>query len=221
MSKVKDLFNELHSEKRFLPEYPSEEVIKWRWRSLKDKTKILIIGSGGGRHVVYFAQQGFDVTAIDVSEVGIEATQKKIDELELKATLLSGIEANNLHCFKNNSFDAVLSFSVLYYLKMDEFILSLDEVSRVLKNQGSFLFNMRTKDDWRFELSKGHGTQRILNNLDNRGRSLVEGGIPILFLDLKEIEDITSKNFSFETGHYSSTFNQLKNDNYIIDAKKS
>lgn len=220
MTKVKDLFNQLHSEKRFLPEFPSEEVIKWRWRSLKDNMKILILGSGGGRHVVYFAQLGCDVTGIDISEVGIKATKEKLDELKLKSTLISGIESKNLHCFENNSFDAVLAFSVLYYQNVDEFILSLDEVARVLKNQGKFFFNMRTKDDWRFKLSKGNGNQRTLNNFNNRGQRLSEGGVPILFLDLKEIENLTSKNFSFETGHYSSTFNNLKNDNYIIDAKK-
>ncbi len=98
--------------------------------------------------------------------------------------------------------------------------MSLEEVARVLKNQGSFFFNMRTKDDWRFKLSKGNETQRILNNFDNLGQSLIEGGVPILFLELEEIKSITSKNFNFEIGHYSSTFNDLKNDNYIIDAKK-
>jgi ubiquinone/menaquinone biosynthesis C-methylase UbiE len=220
MSEVKKLFNNLHSKKQFLPEFPSEEVIKWRWRRLSDNIKILILGSGGGRHIVYFAQQGFEVTGIDISEVGIEVTQEKLNKLKLKSTLLSGIEAKNLHCFQDKSFDAVLAFSVLYYQNIDEFILSLNEVSRVLKREGSFFFNMRTKDDWRFNCSTSIGTQRTMNSLDKRGEPLVEGGVPMLFLNLDEIEDIASRNFNFETGHYSSTFNDLKNDNYIIDAKK-
>ena len=214
------LFDQLHSDKRFLPEYPSEEVIKWRWRRLNPGMKILIIGCGGGRHVVYFAQEGFNVTAIDISETGISATRQKIEKLKLQSTLISGVRANNLQLFDDESFDAILAFSVLYYQDRKEFATSITEMARVLKKNGYLFFNMRSKKDWRYSESTLIEEQYVMNELDHQGQKIIEAGISMLFLEPNEIVSITSANFSIEIGEYSSLFNSRRNDNYIFDAIK-
>ena len=51
---------------------PTDQVYylahKWTESGFK---KILDLGSGLGRHSIFFAQQGFDVSALDISEYGI------------------------------------------------------------------------------------------------------------------------------------------------------
>lgn len=44
---------------------------------------VLDLGCGMGRHSVFFAKQGFDVTATDISEKGVEETQQKAAALQL------------------------------------------------------------------------------------------------------------------------------------------
>jgi 2-polyprenyl-3-methyl-5-hydroxy-6-metoxy-1,4-benzoquinol methylase len=39
------------------------------------KGKVLCMGAGEGRNAVYLAQQGYDVTALDISRVGLEKAQ--------------------------------------------------------------------------------------------------------------------------------------------------
>lgn len=45
--------------------------------------KALDIGSGNGRHAIYAAQQGYEVTAVDISEVGLEQTRMKAESKHL------------------------------------------------------------------------------------------------------------------------------------------
>jgi SAM-dependent methyltransferase len=48
---------------------------------------ILDLGCGSGRHVVYFAQQGFSVFGVDHSPAGIALTQQWLGREGLSATL--------------------------------------------------------------------------------------------------------------------------------------
>lgn len=47
---------------------------------LLPKGKILSLGEGEGRNAVYLAKMGFDVTAIDYSQVGLDKTLKRANE---------------------------------------------------------------------------------------------------------------------------------------------
>ena len=43
---------------------------------LKEKQRILCMGEGEGRNAVFLASMGFDVTAVDISQVGLAKTKK-------------------------------------------------------------------------------------------------------------------------------------------------
>ena len=38
--------------------------------------RVLDLGSGSGRHIIYFAKQGFDTYGIDIADEGIKITKK-------------------------------------------------------------------------------------------------------------------------------------------------
>ena len=57
-----------------------------RWKG-KDYKSLLDLGCGLGRHSIYMASQGFDVTAVDLSEYGINNLKEwaKKEKLDIKS----------------------------------------------------------------------------------------------------------------------------------------
>lgn len=47
------------------------------------KGQILCMGEGEGRNALFLAMAGFDVTAIDISEVGLQKTRKRAEERDV------------------------------------------------------------------------------------------------------------------------------------------
>ena len=55
---------------------------------LKNKTKVLCIGEGEGRNAIFFAKRGFDVTAIDASDIGLGKLEQRAKEENLNIRTL-------------------------------------------------------------------------------------------------------------------------------------
>jgi len=73
----------------------------------------LDLGSGEGRNAVYFAKNGFDVTAVDISLPGLEKTKRYAEELgaEVKA-VHTDIIAYELE----DTYDVIFSTGALHHL---------------------------------------------------------------------------------------------------------
>ncbi|MEA4914051.1 MAG: class I SAM-dependent methyltransferase [Christensenella sp.] len=106
---------------------------------LKPGARILDIGAGAGEYSLHFAQQGYDVTAVELSPANIAAFKKKIKP-EHPVRLLQG-NALDLSAFENASFDVVLLMGPLYHLSSatdrDRVIA---EAKRVCKRNGVIFF---------------------------------------------------------------------------------
>ncbi|MDD4312244.1 MAG: class I SAM-dependent methyltransferase, partial [Eubacteriales bacterium] len=74
--------------------------------ALKPGARILDIGAGAGEYSLYFAQQGYDVTAVELSSTNIAAFEKKIKP-EHPVRLMQG-NALDLSMLADESFDVVL-----------------------------------------------------------------------------------------------------------------
>lgn len=113
-------------------------------RMLPKKTgnKILEIGIGNGRDSVFFANQGNQVSGIDIAKVAINMAKNmaKTVGLEKKVNFKIG-NAEKLK-FENKSFDGVYSISVLHATDLNQ---SLKEISRVLKRDGKALLYLYEK----------------------------------------------------------------------------
>ncbi|MFU1795628.1 methyltransferase domain-containing protein [Paenibacillus azoreducens] len=78
--------------------------------------KLLDIGCGEGKDAVFFARNGYDVTAFDVTDAGVEKTKK-----------LAAQTGVHVHVFKadivdyrlDTHFDILFSSGVLHYIKPD------------------------------------------------------------------------------------------------------
>lgn len=110
---------------------------------------ILELGSGQGRDTLFFAGHGFEVCALDYSEEGLGALQKKAELIGL-STSLTTIHHDVRHPlpFDDNFFDACYSH-MLYCMALttSELEFLSQEVRRVLKPGGFNVYTVRHTAD--------------------------------------------------------------------------
>jgi SAM-dependent methyltransferase len=109
----------------------SESVVKWA-QSLPAGATILDVGSASGGNTLLLSNLGFNLTSLEMSDLGFEIQLKKgINVIQGDATKLP---------FKSSSFDAVLCLDVLEHIEED--LIALEEMYRVVKAGGKFLFSV-------------------------------------------------------------------------------
>ena len=108
--------------------------------AVTDEADISVLDLGGGAGVYSFplAKKGYKVTLADLSETLLEQARKQKEEDKIENLIsCDQVNATDLSCYKDNSFDVVLLFGPLYHLtEKDEREKCIREVSRVLKTDG-------------------------------------------------------------------------------------
>jgi len=97
--------------------------------------KILDLGCGSGRHLVYFAKRNFDIYGIDIAKEGLKIAKEWLEREKLKVNLKIGDMHKRLP-YKDNFFDAVISIRVLNHGKIGEIRKTIREIKRILKSKG-------------------------------------------------------------------------------------
>lgn len=108
--------------------------------------KLLEVGCSMATDLIQLAQRDFQVTGVDLTEVGIKLAKKRFALNNLTANLLVG-DAENLE-FEDNSFDIVYSFGVLHHTP--DVPKSVQEVWRVLKKGGTAVIMLYHRDSLNF-----------------------------------------------------------------------
>ena len=97
--------------------------------------RILDVGCGTGRHLVYFARNGFDVHGFDSSVHALSLAEKWLQEESLTADICE-------HCMErtfpylDSHFDAVISIQVIHHNLVRDILLTISEIERVTRSQG-------------------------------------------------------------------------------------
>ena len=107
----------------------------------EDKRTLLEIGTGHGRDSLFFQEQGFKVTGIDISPVMVGLCQQK----GITAYVMDMVNLS----FESNSFDAVYALNSFLHIPKSEFSLVLEDVRNVLQTAG--LFYLGTYGGYDFE----------------------------------------------------------------------
>lgn len=76
--------------------------------------KLLDIGCGEGKDAVFFARNGYDVTAFDISDAGIEKTKSLAEKVGVNVKVF---KADILDFRLDTNFDVLFSSGVLHYIK--------------------------------------------------------------------------------------------------------
>ena len=133
-------YNKFCEDKRLLRKYGQVEYItsmKYIHEFLRDnkETKVLDVGAGTGRYSVELANEGYDVTAI-------ELVKHNLGVLKSKGSSVKAFQgtALDLSRFENNTFDVTLVFGPMYHLyTFKDKVKALSEAKRVTKAFGTIL----------------------------------------------------------------------------------
>lgn len=178
---------------------------------LKDRNllKILDLGCGTGRNTMYLLENGFQVTATDISEQGLKLTQKKAKsrsfELETACHDMRQIP------FKDNTFDALLCSWVCGHGNHQDMIEHANEMLRVVKPGGSLFVDYPSTADARFGIGIEIEDNTFLENMPG------EEKIPHHYSDLKEIETVY-KDHDYDIKPYTYEFYDKENNCHHIEA---
>lgn len=133
-------YNKFNEDKRLthrhgIVEYETTMKYIKEYLNKMNNPKIIDIGAGTGKYSVALANEGYDVTAVELVKHNLMTLKAK--NSPVKAYLGNAI---NLSKFKDNSFDMVLLFGPLYHLiSKEDKLKALMEAKRIVKEDGLIL----------------------------------------------------------------------------------
>ena len=128
--------------------------------------KILDLGCGSGRHLVYLAKRGFDAYGIDIARHGIKIARDWLKKERLKANLEIGDIYKKLP-YKDNFFDAIIGIKTLHHEKIENIRKLIKEVKRILKPGGLIFITGHRKPP-----KKENSKRKIIRNKIYRSKNL-------------------------------------------------
>jgi len=144
MKKLKrDAWDEIFKNKGKMFIAPQEDIPKIvKLLKKHDVKRVLDLGCGSGRHLIYLAKRGFDVFGLDISKHGVKIAKTWLKREGLKANLRIGNIYEKLP-YKNNFFDAIISTQTLHHGKIGEIRKLIKEMERILKPNGLIFITVR------------------------------------------------------------------------------
>ena len=114
-------------------------TVRYIERYLHNGDRILDIGAGAGEYSLYFARNGYEVSAIELAESNIRAFRQKLrpgDNVDLRQG-----NALDLSYYGDESFDTVLLLGPLYHLQaLEDRKQCITEAMRVCRKGGHIFF---------------------------------------------------------------------------------
>ncbi|MGG1650068.1 methyltransferase domain-containing protein [Paenibacillus sp. NRS-1780] len=101
--------------------------------------KLLDIGCGEGKDAVFFARNGYDVTAFDVSDAGIEKTKRLAEKIGVHVNVF---KADILDYRLDTHFDVIFSSGVLHYIKPEFRNEIFENYKQYTNPNGMHIFNV-------------------------------------------------------------------------------
>ena len=139
------VFTEPHAEMEELADLFQKNGVK----------RILDIGCGTGRHLVYLASKGFQMFGFDASQHAIDLAEQWLNEEELSAKIIR-CRMEDGFPYADRLFDAVVSIQVIHHNRIRDIQSTIAEIERVLRPQGYIFITVpiltgepvSPEDDW-------------------------------------------------------------------------
>lgn len=140
MTELEKYYNKFNEEKRLASRHGQVEFVtsmKYIHEYLPEEkhAKILDVGAGTGRYSVRLAEEGYDVTAVELVKYNLGILKQKNSSVKAYQG-----NALKLSRFPDREFDLILLFGPLYHLySFEDKVKALTEAKRVLKDDGVIL----------------------------------------------------------------------------------
>ncbi len=201
-------WNELYADPSLLP--IPEEPEPFVARALESlpaprSTQVLDIGCGGGRHLVWLERHGFTAHGMDSAPRGLAHARAWLQR-EGHPVRIALADMGALP-FAGDRFDAVIAHHVLYHARRAGVRCALDEVERVLCDEGMLLGTLLSTRSWK------HGEGRCLERATYVQERGPEAGVAHHYCDEAEARDLLAgfdvdslalDEFSDDDGHRQS-----------------
>ena len=125
------------------------------------KGKVLSLGEGEGRNAVYLAKLGYEVTALDYAETGLEKAMKFAREQGVSIkTIVADLSTYD---FPENEYDVIL----LFFCHLPEEVRKkvFNHVGKALKDKGVFVMEVFAKEQLQYQTG-GPKSLELLVSLD-------------------------------------------------------
>lgn len=206
MTELEEYYNKFNEEKRLDSRHGQVEFItsmKYIHEYLtefekagrkKEDIKILDIGAGTGRYSVALANEGYDVTAV-------ELVKHNLSRLKAKGSTVKAMQGNalNLKKLESEQFDVTLLFGPMYHLfGFGDKKKALDEAIRVTKKGGVILvaYVMNEYGVITYAFKEHHIKEVVADNRLTDDYHTISG--PKELYDYMRIEDINELNEASE-----------------------
>jgi len=123
--------------KFFIKPHPDIERLANLFKE-KGVRRILDLGCGTGRHLLYLLKKGFEVYGLDGSPNGLDIAKNWLTEENLTSELTCQ-KIEEKFPYKDGFFDAIISIQVMHHNLMKDILFTINEIKRILKPDG-FIF---------------------------------------------------------------------------------
>ena len=186
---------------------------KWKREGIRS---VLDLGCGLGRHALLFAQNGFKVTGVDISQVAVDSlkglSREKGVDILCRCADMSSLP------FADSAFGAVFAMHSAGHTDSKGMKILMQEIRRVLKPNGTVFMTLCSKETYSY-------TQGSLPRVDEN--TLIkttppEEGVMHYFADRENIEELFADFELTKVRHIDDCFydGRWKNEkHYFIEAR--
>ena len=176
--------------------------------------RLLDLGCGIGRHSLLFAAHGSHVTAVDLSDSGLERLRAAAEDRRVTVeTRIADVAALP---FESGCFDAILAYHSIYHVDTAGMSAAIAEAHRVLRPGGEIYLSMISKADRSFTSAECTVVDANVR-LKREGEGTV---LPHFYVERSDIQAILDAFTILRTRHVEDIYDDGSSWHYFLHAMK-